>query len=139
MTGKPYSGDAMAVEPSPFGIAAGKRTPQNGAGLAFQIEAADGKAQGKTHGGGRVGIGGGGDFMKGVEGKALGRKTIIDESSAQGPATGTIRRAQTGRPALDFGDAAAERGEPVAISQARLNFDGRNSARDNGLRRMAHG
>jgi hypothetical protein len=139
MTGKPQSGDAMAVEPSPFGIAAGKRTPQNGAGLAFQIEAADGKAQGKTHGGGRVGIGGGGDFMKGVEGKALGRKTIIDESSAQGPATGTIRRAQTGRPALDFGDAAAEGGEPVAISQARLNFDGRNSARDNGLRRMAHG
>jgi hypothetical protein len=129
----------MAVESSPFGIATRERTPQKGAGFAFQIEAADGEAQGKTHGGGRVGIGGGGDFMKGVESKALGGETIIDGSSAQGPATGTIRRAQAGRPALDFGDAAAERGKPVALSQARLNFDGRNSARDNGLRRMAHG
>jgi hypothetical protein len=139
VTREPQSGDAMAVEPSPFGIAAGKRTPQKGAGFAFQIEAADGEAQGKTHGGGRVGIGGGGNFMKGVESKALDRKTIIDGSSAQGPTAWTIRRAQAGRPALDFGDAAAERGQPLVLSQGRSNFGGRNSARDNGLRRMAHG
>ena len=81
----------------------------------------------------------GGDFMKGVESKPPCGKTIIDGSSAQGPAAGTIGCAQAGRPALDFGDAAAERGEPVALAQARPNFDGRNSARDNGLRRMAHG
>ena len=122
VTGKAQSGDAMAVEPSPFGIAAGKRTPQKGTGFAFQIEAADGEAQGKTHGGGRIGIGGGGDFMKSVESKALGRKTIIDGGSAQAPAAGTIRRAQAGRPALDFGDTAAERGEPIRLSQARPNF-----------------
>jgi len=139
VTGKPQSGDAMAVEPSPFGIAARERTPKKRARFAFQIEAADGKAQGKTHGGGRIGIGGGGDFMKGIESKALGGKTIINGSSTQGPATGTIRRAQAGRPALDFGDAAAERGQPIALSQGRPNFGGRNSARDKGLRRMAHG
>ena len=139
VTGKPQSGDAMAVEPSPFGIAARERTPQKGAGFAFQIETADGEAQGKTHGGGRIGIGGGGNFMKGVESKALCGKTIIDGSSAQGPAAGMIRRAQARRPALDFSDAAAERGEPAPLAQAGPHFDGRNSARDNGLRRMAHG
>jgi hypothetical protein len=139
VTRKPQSGDAMAVEPSPFGIAARERTPQKGPWFTFQIKTADGEAQGKTHGGRRIEIGGGGDFMKGVESKPPCGKTIIDGSSAQGPAAGTIGCAQAGRPALDFGDAAAERGEPVALAQARPNFDGRNSARDNGLRRMAHG
>jgi hypothetical protein len=139
VTGKPQSGDAMAVEPSPFGIAAGKRAPQKGAGFAFQIETADGEAQGKTHSGGRIGIGGGGNFMKGVESKALCGKTVIDGSSAQGPTAGTLRRAKTGWPTLDFGDAAAERGQPLVLSQGRPNFGGRNSARDKGLRRMAHG
>jgi hypothetical protein len=129
----------MAVEPPPFGIAAGKRTPQKGARFAFQIEAAYGEAQGKTHGGGRVGIGSGSDFMKGVESKALSRKTIIDRSSAQDPTAGTVRRAQAGRPALDFGDAAAEHGKPIRLSQAGANLDGRNSARGNGLPRMVHG
>lgn len=139
VTGEPQSSDAMTVEPPPFGIAAGKRTPQKRAGSAFQIEAADGEAQGKTDSSGRIGIGGRGNFMKGVESKALGGKTIIDGSSAQAPTAGTLRRAQAVGPALDFGDAAAERGEPVALSQERSNLDGRNSARDNGLRRMAHG
>ena len=139
VTGKPQSGDAMAVEPSPFGIAAGKRAPQKGAGFAFQIETADGEAQGKTHRGRRIGIGGGGNFMKSVESKALCGKTIIDGSSAQGPTAGPLRRAQTGRPTLDFGDAAAERGQPIVLSQGRPNFGGRNSARDKDLRRMAHG
>jgi hypothetical protein len=139
VTGKPQSGDAMAVEPSPFGIAAGKRAPQKGAGFAFQIETADGEAQGKTHGGGRIEIGGASNFMKGVESQALCGKTVIDGSSAQGPTAGTLRRAKTGWPTLDFGDAAAERGQPLVLSQARPNFGGRNSARDKGLRRMAHG
>jgi hypothetical protein len=139
VTRKAQSGDAVAVEPSPFGIAAGKRTPQKRAGFAFQVQAADGEAQGKTHGGGGIGIGSGGDFMKSVESKALGRKTFIDGGSAETPAAGTIRRAQAGRPALDFGDTAAERGKPIRLSQARPNLDGRNSARGNGLPRVAHG
>jgi hypothetical protein len=129
----------MTVKPAPFGIAAGERAPQQGAGFTFQIKAAYGEAQGKTHGGRRVGIGSGGDFMKGVESKALGGQAVIDGSSAQGPAAGTIHSVQTGRPPLDFGDAAAERGKPIGLPQARSNFDGRNSARGNGLRRMAHG
>ena len=139
VTGEAQSDDAMTVEPSPFSIAAGKRTPQKGAGFAFQVQAAYGEAQGKTHGGGGVGIGSGGDFMKSVESKALDRKTFIDGGSAQGPAAGMIGRAQAGRPALDFGDTAAERSEPIRLSQARPNLDGRNSARGNGLPRMAHG
>jgi hypothetical protein len=139
VTGETQSNDAMAIEPSPFSIAAGKRAPHNWAGFAFQVHAAYGEAQGKTHGGGGVGIGSGGDFMKSVESKALGRETFIDGASAQDPAAGTIGRAQAGRPALNFGDTAAERGEAIRLSQARPNLGSRNSARGNGLPGMAHG
>jgi hypothetical protein len=129
----------MAVKPAPFGIAAGERAPQQRARIAFQVKAAHGEAQGKTHGGRRVGIGGGGDFMKGVESQALGGQAVINGSSAQDPAAWTIRRAQAGRPPLDFGDRCAQRGEPIGLPQAGPNFDGRNSARGNGVPRMAHG
>ena len=69
----------MTIKPSPFGVAVAEPAPEKGAGKTFpEAKAADSEAQGKSHGGGGIGIGACRNLMQGIQGKTLGRQMPIE-------------------------------------------------------------